>query len=85
MIGSGEKNDPKDLTNQAEKGAVAEGFVQQNNQLKLFNCESLTLAKEKQQDQVWALLHHYDKELSEVLFELICRTTRVPIQLTGAN
>ncbi|KUF38039.1 hypothetical protein AS359_04390 [Comamonas kerstersii] len=57
-------------TNQAEKGAVAERFVQ-NNQLALFNQDSFKLAKEKQKEtQVWALLYHYDKKLNEVRFEL---------------
>lgn len=73
MTGNGEtgKNGFEDPTNQAEKGAVAESFVQQNNQLELFNQESLRLAKEKQKEtQVWALLYHYDKVLKEVRFEL---------------
>lgn len=61
----------EDPTNQAEKGAVAESFVQQNSQLELFNSESFKLAKEKRKEtQVWALLYHYDKMLNEVRFEL---------------
>ncbi|MCA8067408.1 hypothetical protein [Burkholderia sp. AU38729] len=73
MTGNGEtgKNGIEDPTNQAEKGAVAEGFVQQNSQLELFNRDSFMLAKEKQKEtQVWALLYHYDKALNEVRFEL---------------
>lgn len=61
----------EDPTNQAEKGAVAENFVQMNQQLELFNRESFKLAKENQKEtQVWALLYHYDKMLNEVRFEL---------------
>lgn len=61
----------EDPTNQAEKGAVAEKFVQKNNQLELFNCNSFMLAKENQREtQVWVLLYHYDKLLNEVRFEL---------------
>lgn len=73
MTGNGEtgKNGFEDPTNQAEKGAVAESFVQQNSQLELFNRDSFELAKEKQKEtQVWALLYHYDKVLNEVRFEL---------------
>jgi hypothetical protein len=73
MTGNSEtgKNGSEDPTNQAEKGAVAENFVQQNNQLELFNRDSFKLAKEKQKEtQVWALLYHYDKVLNEVRFEL---------------
>lgn len=73
MTGNSEtgRNGFEDPTNQAEKGAVAENFVQRNSQLELFNRESLKLAKEKQQEtQVWALLYHYDKVLNEVRFEL---------------
>lgn len=72
MTGNSEtgKNGFEDPTNQAEKGAVAEGFVRQN-QLELFNSESLKFAKEKRKEtQVWALLYHYDKKLQEVRFEL---------------
>lgn len=61
----------EDPTNQAEKGAVAESFIQQNQQLELFNHGAVQLAKEKQKEtQVWALLYHYDKLLNEVRFEL---------------
>lgn len=57
-------------TNQAEKGVVAERFIQ-NNQLALFNQDSFKLVKEKQKEtQVWALLYHYDKKLDEVRYEL---------------
>jgi hypothetical protein len=73
MTGSAEtgRNGPDDPTNQAEKGAVAEGFVQTNSQLELFNQESVSLAKTHQREtQVWALLYHYDKGLNEVRFEL---------------
>lgn len=73
MTGNGEtgKNGFEDPTNQAEKGTVAENFIQKNNQLELFNRESIKLAKEKQKEtQVWALLYHYDKTLNEVRFEL---------------
>ena len=65
------KNGFEDPTNQAEKGAVAENFVQKNSQLELFNREAFKLAKEnKRETQVWALLYHYDKMLNEVRFEL---------------
>lgn len=74
MTGNSEtgKNGAEDPTNQAEKGAVAEKFVQKNNhQLELFNRESFKLAKENQSEtQVWALLYHYDKGLKEVRYEL---------------
>lgn len=73
MTGNSEtgKNGFEDPTNQAEKGAVAETYVQQNQQLELFNHESLTFAKDKQKEtRVWALLYHYDKVLNEVRFEL---------------
>jgi len=73
MTGNSEtgKNGFEDPTNQAEKGAVAEGFVEKNGQLELFNRDSLKLAKAKQKEtQVWALLYHYDKVLNEVRFEL---------------
>lgn len=73
MTGNSEtgKNGFEDPTNQAEKGAVAENFVQQNSQLELFNRDSFKLAKDKQQEtQVWALLYHYDKVLNEVRYEL---------------
>jgi len=73
MTGNSEtgKNGFEDPTNQAEKGAVAENFIQQNSQLELFNRDSFRLAKEKQKEtQVWALLYHYDKVLNEVRFEL---------------
>ena len=73
MTGNSEtgKNGFEDPTNQAEKGAVAESFVQKNSQLELFNRDSFKLAKEKHKEtQVWALLYHYDKVLNEVRFEL---------------
>lgn len=73
MTGNGEtgKIGFEDPTNQAEKGTVAENFVQQNSQLELFNQESFKLAKEKRKEtKVWALLYHYDKVLNEVRFEL---------------
>lgn len=73
MTGSAEtgRNGSDNPTNQAEKGAVAEGFVQTNNQLELFNQESVLLAKKHQKEtQVWALLYHYDKGHNEVRFEL---------------
>ncbi|HDR3017823.1 hypothetical protein [Pseudomonas aeruginosa] len=73
MTGNSEtgKNGFEDPTNQAEKGSVAESFVQKNSQLELFNRESLKLAKKNQKEtQVWALLYHYDKELKEVRYEL---------------
>lgn len=73
MTGNSEtgKNGFEDPANQAEKGAVAENFVQQNSQLELFNRDSFKLAKEKHKEtQVWALLYHYDKVLNEVRFEL---------------
>lgn len=73
MTGNSEtgKNGFEDPTNQAEKGAVAENFVQKNNQLELFNREAFKLAKENSKEtQVWALLYHYDRMLKEVRFEL---------------
>lgn len=73
MTGNSEtgKQGFEDPTNQAEKGVVVEGFVQANNQLELFNQESLNLAKEKSNEtQVWAFLYHYDKKVNEVRFEL---------------
>jgi hypothetical protein len=73
MTGNSEtgKNGFEDPTNQAEKGPVAQNFVQQNSQLELFNSGSFRLAKEKHKEtQVWALLYHYDKALNEVRFEL---------------
>lgn len=61
----------EDPTNQAEKGVVAESFVQKNQQLELFNRSSFSLTKNNQQEtQVWALLYHYDKALNEVRYEL---------------
>jgi hypothetical protein len=60
-----------DPTNQAEKGAVVEGYIQSNHQLDLFNQNLFKLAKAKQkQSEVWAFLYHYDKTLNEVRFEL---------------
>lgn len=73
MTGNSEtgKQGFEDPTNQAEKGAVVEGFVQSNHQLDLFNQDSFKLAKSKQKEtQVWAFLYHYDKTLNEVRFEL---------------
>lgn len=73
MTGNSEtgKNGFEDPTNQAEKGTVAENFVQKNSQLELFNRESFKLAKKNQKEtQVWALLYHYDKGLKEVRYEL---------------
>lgn len=73
MTGNSEtgKNGIDDPTNQAEKGVVAEGFVQKNNQLELFNRRSLRLAERNQNEtQVWALLYHYDKTIKEVRYEL---------------
>lgn len=73
MTGNSEtgKNGFEDPTNQAEKGAVAEKYVQKNHQLELFNSGSFNLAKDNQKEtQVWALLYHYDKGLNEVRYEL---------------
>lgn len=73
MTGNSEtgKKGLEDPTNQAEKGAVAENFVQTNHQLELFNHGSFNLAKDKNKaTQVWALLYHYDKGLQEVRYEL---------------
>ncbi|ALJ29442.1 hypothetical protein AOT14_30950 [Stenotrophomonas acidaminiphila] len=58
--------------NQAEKGAVAEGYVQKNwSQLELFNHDAFKLVKDKQKEtQVWVLLYHYDRALKQVRFEL---------------
>lgn len=58
-------------TNQAEKGAVAEGFTRKNKQLELFNSISFEFAKENQKEtRVWALLYHYDKIANAVRYEL---------------
>lgn len=75
MTGNSEtgKEGFEDPTNQAEKGAVAENFVQENTkQLQLFNHEAFRLAKRgsRSSTQVWALLYHYDKARKEVRFEL---------------
>jgi len=53
---TGRKNSP---ANQAEKGAVTKRFIEQNQQLELFNTPP-----------VWVLLYHYDKQSHEVRFEL---------------
>lgn len=61
----------EDPTNQTEKGAVVERFVQGNRQLELFNQDSLKLAKARQKEtQVWVFLYHYDQTSNEVRFEL---------------
>ena len=73
MTGNSEtgKNGFEDPTNQAEKGAVAENFVQKNHQLELFNRDSFNLVKNNHKGtQVWALLYHYDKALNEIRYEL---------------
>lgn len=73
MTGDSEtgKQGVEDPTNQAEKGAVVEGFVHANRQLELFNRDSLSMArKHANETQVWAFLYHYDKKLNEVRFEL---------------
>lgn len=73
MTGNSEtgKNGFEDPTNQAEKGTVAENFIQKNHQLELFNRGSFNLAKNNQKEtQVWALLYHYDRALKEVRYEL---------------
>jgi len=77
MTGSNEtgKNGFSDPTNQAEKGSVAKGFIQQNSQLELFNRTSFAFAKKEfdkkpKETQVWILLYRYDKILNEVRFEL---------------
>lgn len=73
MTGNSEtgKKGFEDPTNQAEKGIVAESFVQNNNQLELFNRTSIRLAKRNgRETQVWALLYHYDKSVKEVRYEL---------------
>lgn len=73
MTGNSEtgKEGFEDPTNQAEKGSVVENFVQTNQQLDLFNQDSLKLVKSKYKEtQVWAFLYHYDKALKEVRFEL---------------
>jgi hypothetical protein len=73
MTGDSEtgKQGIEDPTNQAEKGAVVQGFVHANSQLELFNRDSLRMAREHgNETQVWAFLYHYDKKLNEVRFEL---------------
>jgi len=51
-------------TNQADKGVVAQDFIEQNRQLALLACEN------SQNPHVWVLLYHYDRALEEVRFEL---------------
>ncbi len=72
-------------TNQAEKGAVAEDFVYNNNrQLELFNNNAFQFAKEyRKETQVWALLYHYDKALKEVRYELSLPTGFGNKKITG--
>lgn len=73
MTGNSEtgKKGLEDPTNQAEKGVVAESFIQKNQQLELFNRNSLNFVKNKHKEtQVWALLYHYDKGHNEVRYEL---------------
>lgn len=73
MTGNSEtgKDGVEDPTNQAEKGAVAEGFAKSNRQLELFNQEAFKLASDHQAaTQVWVLLYVYDKALHEVRYEL---------------
>jgi len=55
---TGRKN-AKEPTNKAKKGAVTKCFVEQNQQLKLFNTPP-----------VYVLLHHYDEKLCEIRSEL---------------
>lgn len=64
MTGNAEtgKQGLEDPSTAADKGAVAEGYVKANQQLKLF--------KEQEGTQVWALLYHYDQTLKEVRYEL---------------
>src|SRR5690606_38468720 len=58
-------------TNQAEKGVIAQGFVQSNRQLELFNQDAFKKAKSKHKEtQVWIFLYHYDRALKEVRYEL---------------
>jgi|GEM_PF-401556 len=62
-------------TNQAEKGNVAKGFIEQNRQLELFNQASFEFVKKAcvkkpEETYVWVLLYHYDKKANEVRFEL---------------
>jgi len=53
-----------DPTNQADKGAVAQHFIEQNRQLALLAHEN------SQNPHVWVLLYHYDRAMEEVRFEL---------------
>lgn len=66
------KNGDDDPVNQAEKGVVAQGFIQKNNeQFELCNLESFgTTNKDDKGTQVWVLLYHYDQELKEIRYEL---------------
>ena len=73
MTGNSEtgRNGPEDPTNQAEKGPVAEEFIQANRQLELFNQRSLAVARTGGGGTaVWALLYHYDKAVNVVRIEL---------------
>lgn len=68
-----------DPTNAAEKGSVAEGYVNVNMQLELFNEAAVRFAERNSKGtQVLAFLYHYDRKLNEVRFELSC-----PIAFNG--
>jgi len=60
---TGRKNG-RDPTNQAKKGAVTKRFIEQNQQLELFNTPS-----------VYVFLYHYDKKLCEIRSELSLPTS----------
>lgn len=64
MTGNAEtgKQGLEDPSTSADKGAVAQAYVEANRQLKLFH--------EQEGTQVWALLYHYDQNLKEVRYEL---------------
>lgn len=73
----------EDPSTAADKGAVAEGYVNANRQQQLFN-QAVDFAKKTQQGtQVWALLYHYDKTLKEVRYELSYPTDFSKKKITG--
>ena len=80
MTGNAEtgKQGLEDPSTAADKGAVAEGYVDANRQQKLFN-----QARDQQGTQVWALLYHYDKTLKEVRYELSLPTDFSKKKITG--
>jgi len=73
-----------DPTNQAEKGAVAENFINSNRQLQLFNRNAFNKVKNNNDGtEVWIFLYHYDKVLKEVRYELSYPTGFDKKKITG--